>query len=155
MDFDTAFTRLIGNEGGYVNNPADPGGETKYGICKRDFPGEDIKGLTLDRAKQIYRERYWGPAGCDAWPPLLKFEVFDMAVNHGVKTAITLLQRVVGAADDGVIGPQTTMLVQSADQQRALRQLTARRLRYYTSLKTFPTFGAGWVNRVAANLERA
>ncbi len=155
MNFDQAFTALIGNEGGYVNDPRDPGGETKYGISKRSYPGEDIAGLTLERAKEIYRRDFWGPSGCDAWPDALKFDVFDMAVNAGVKTAIKMLQRCVGAADDGVIGPQTAMKVQIAAPDWVSRRFTAQRIRFYTGLKTWATYGAGWMNRLAANLERA
>lgn len=167
MTFDDAFTALVGNEGSYSNDSRDPGNwtsgivgsgvlkGTKYGIAAASYPGEDIVNLTLDRAKAIYRTQYWGPAGCDVWPDGIKFEVFDIAVNTGVKTAITLLQRAVGAVEDGVIGPQTTMRVQSADPQWVRRLLTAKRLRYYTALKTFPVFGAGWVNRIAGNLEKA
>ena len=155
MDFNTAFSRLIGNEGNYVNDPRDPGGETKFGISKRAYPGEDIANMTLERAKVLYQRDYWGPAGCDAWPDLVKFEVFDAAVNEGVTTALRQLQRAVGAADDGVIGPQTTMRVQSSDGAWLLRKLQAQRLRYYTSLKTFAAFGAGWVNRIAGNMDAA
>lgn len=155
MNFDQAFTALIGNEGGYVLDSRDPGGETKYGISKRSYPGEDIAGLTLERAKEIYRRDFWGPAGCDAWPDAVKFDVFDMAVNAGVKTSIKMLQRCVGAADDGVIGPQTAMKVQSAAPDWVARRFTAQRIRFYTGLKTWATYGAGWMNRLAANLERA
>lgn len=154
MNFDKAFEQLIGNEGGYVNDPRDPGGETKYGISKRSYPGEDIASLTLERAKAIYRRDYWGPAGCDAWPDLVKFEVFDIAVNMGVKTAVMMLQRAVGAGVDGVIGPQTTMRVQSAAGDWVVRRMVAQRIRYYTDLKTWPTYGRGWMLRIAANLDR-
>ena len=69
MTFDEAFLRLIGHEGGYVADSRDPGGETKFGISRRSYPGEDIKGnLTLARAKTIYARDFWGPAGCDAVP---------------------------------------------------------------------------------------
>ncbi len=155
MNFDKAFEQLIGNEGGYVNDPRDPGGETKYGISKRAYPGENIASLTLGRAKAIYARDYWGPAGCDAWPDLVKFEVFDIAVNMGVKTAVMMLQRAVDAGADGVIGPQTTMRVQSAAGDWVVRRLVAQRIRYYTELKTWPTYGRGWMLRVAANLEKA
>lgn len=153
MNFDKAFEQLIGNEGGYVNDPRDPGGETKYGISKRSYPGENIAGLTLERAKAIYLRDYWGPAGCDAWPDLVKFEVFDIAVNMGVKTAVMMLQRAVGAGVDGVIGPQTTMRVQSAAGDWVVRRMVAQRIRYYTDLKTWPTYGRGWMLRLATNLE--
>lgn len=155
MDFNTAFTLLVGNEGGYVNDPRDPGGETNFGITRRDYPGEDIRGMTLARAREIYRRDYWGPAGCDAWPAALKFEVFDAAVNQGPRTAVRLLQRAAGVPDDGVIGPQTLMRVQSTDPDRLRRRLVAQRIKHYTSLKTFGAFGAGWMNRLAHNLENA
>lgn len=155
MNFDKAFEQLIGNEGGYVNDPRDPGGETKYGISKLAYPGEDIAGLTLERAKELYRRDYWGPVGCDAWPDLVKFEVFDIAVNVGVKTAVMMLQRAVDAGVDGVIGPQTTMRVQSAAGDWVVRRLVAQRIRYYADLKTWPTYGRGWMLRIAANLEKA
>ncbi len=96
MNFDQAFERLIGHEGGYVNHPADPGGATKYGISRRSYPGEDIKGMTLARAKEIYARDYWGAAACDALPDGIKFDVFDMAVNSGVSAAIRLVQRAAG-----------------------------------------------------------
>ena len=157
MNFDQAFEHVIGNEGGYVNDPRDPGGETKYGITKRSYPGEDIAGLTLARAKELYRRDFWGPAGCEQWPEAVRFDVFDMAVNAGVKASIKMLQRCVGADDDGVIGRQTIAAVQNFDTQPEVlaRKFIAQRIRHYTSLKTWPTFGAGWMNRIAANLERA
>ena len=81
MNFDAAFKRLIGHEGGYVNHPSDPGGATNFGISKRSYPGEDIAGMTLERAKTIYKRDFWGPAACDALPDAVRFDVFDMAVN--------------------------------------------------------------------------
>ena len=113
MTFDQAFERLIGHEGGYVNHPADPGGETNFGISKRTYPGEDIRGMTLQRAKTLYRRDFWGPAGCDALPPGVQFNVFDMAVNSGVRNAIKTLQRAVGEIEDGVLGPRTLQAAQS------------------------------------------
>ena len=65
-DFDAAFTRLLGHEGGLVDHPADPGGLTNWGISQRSYPGEDIRGMTVERARLIYLRDFWGPAGCDA-----------------------------------------------------------------------------------------
>lgn len=152
MNFDDAFTKLIGAEGGYVNNPKDPGGETKYGVSKRSYPGEDIANLTLERAKLIYQRDFWGPVGCDALPDLLKYEVFDMAVNSGKVTAIKLVQLAAGAFADGILGPKTLQAIQSMDAATALRRLQAQRLRYYAGMVTWPAFGKGWVNRVATNM---
>ncbi len=155
MDFDTAFRLLIGHEGGYVNNPADPGGETKYGISKRSHPGEDIVGMTLERAKQIYKHEYWGPAGCDTVPAAIKFDLFDMAVNAGPRTAIRALQRAAGETDDGIIGPLTLQAVSSMPAARLIARFNGERLEHMASLPHWPAFGRGWARRIASNLKRA
>lgn len=152
MDFAKSFDLLIGHEGGYVNNPSDPGGETKYGISKRAYPGEDIKAMTLDRAKTIYLRDYWSPAGCDAVPDELKFDLFDAAVNSGVRTAIKLLQRACGEHDDGVLGPLTLQAVQSMPAARLQARFNGHRLMLIAGLPTWEQFGRGLVRRVAQNL---
>ena len=152
MDFDTAFTKLIGHEGSYVLNPVDPGGETKYGISKRSYPALDIRNLSLDQAKAIYARDFWGPAGCDAVPDGIKFDLFDTAVNSGVKTAARLLQRAVGEAEDGIIGPRTLQAVGTMPAPRVVARFNGARLAYMASLGTWPTFGRGWALRVADNL---
>ena len=113
MNFDLAFERLIGHEGAWVNDPRDPGGETKYGISRRSYPGEMIRTMTLERAKEIYLRDYWGPAGCNAVPDAIKYDLFDMAVHSGVITAIKTLQRTVNVDDDGKLGPVTLQAVAS------------------------------------------
>lgn len=157
MTFDDAFTQLIGNEGGYVDDPADPGGATKYGISQRAYPGEDIANMTLDRAKAIYLRDYWGPAGCDAVPDALKFDLFDMAVNQGVGSAIKCLQHAVGETEDGVLGPLTLQAAQSAPPMRLLFRFDAARLVHYAELDDarWLRFGRGLVRRVAGNMVAA
>lgn len=152
MNFDAAFERLIGHEGGYVNHPNDPGGETKFGISKRSYPGEDIAGLTLERAKAIYARDFWGPAGCDALPLALKFDVFDMAVNSGVRAAVKMLQGAVGETQDGIMGPRTLQAAQSMPAERLRARFNGKRLEFMASLPTWPSFGRGWARRIAANL---
>ena len=152
MNFDDAFAKLIGHEGGYTNNSADPGGETKFGISKRAYPGEDIACLTLERAKEIYRRDYWGPAGCDAVPDAAKFQVFDMAVNSGVRQTIKTVQRAVGESEDGVLGPHTLQALQSMPAARFVARFNATRLAFMAGLPTWPTFGRGWALRIADNL---
>lgn len=152
MNFDQAFERLIGHEGGYVNHPDDPGGETNFGISKRSYPGEDIKGLTLARAKEIYKRDFWGPAGCDALPESAKFQVFDAAVNSGVYRAIKLIQRTVGENQDGVLGPVTLQAIQSMPPDRFAAHFAAHRLAYMTSMPNWASFSKGWTRRVVANL---
>lgn len=82
-NFDSAFGIIVGVEGGYVNDPKDPGGETRFGISKRRYPNEDIKNLTLDRAKFLYKRDYWNSNGCDPMPWEQALLVFDSAVNGG------------------------------------------------------------------------
>lgn len=155
MNFDQAFERLIGHEGGYVADSRDPGGRTKYGISQRSYPGEDIAGMTLDRAKAIYLRDFWGPAGCDAVPDAVKFDLFDAAVNSGVKAAAKMLQRAVGETQDGIIGPRTLQAVQSMPAPRLVARFNGVRLEFMAGLSTWPAFGRGWARRIAANLMEA
>jgi len=151
MDFDTSFEKLIGNEGGYVKNPTDPGGETKYGISKRAYPMENIAALTLERAKELYRRDYWVPAGCETVPEPIKFDLFDMAVNSGVRQAIRTLQHAVGTTEDGLLGSATLTATQAMSPDRVLMRFNAARLLFMTTLVTWPTFGRGWARRIAEN----
>lgn len=154
MDFDTAFERLIGHEGGWVNDPNDPGGETKFGISRRSYPTEIIRTMTLERAKEIYKRDFWGPAGCDAVPDALKFDLFDTAVNAGVKTAIKMLQKSVGEDEDGILGARTLQAVWNAPPQLIDKRFNGHRLDHLNNLSTWPHFGRGWSQRIAENLMR-
>lgn len=154
MNFDQAFPLLVNIEGGYVNDPNDPGGETKYGISKRSYPQLDIKNLTLDQAKQIYLKDYWGIVGCDAVPDILKYDLFDMSVNQGQETAIKCLQHAVGETEDGILGPHTLQAVQSTPSYRLLFRFDAARLVHYAEAldASWLEFGRGWIRRVANNM---
>lgn len=122
-DFNAAFDFVIGAEGGYVNDPKDPGGETKYGISKRAYPGLDIASLTIEQARDIYHLDYWLPAGCESLDQAKALIVFDAAVNQGVSFAKTLVS----------LSPTAALTV------RALR---------YTQTKNFDRYGKGWLNRL-------
>ena len=152
MTFDEAFKALIGHEGGYVNDPKDPGGETKFGVSKRAYPGEDIAGLTLERAKALYLRDYWDVIHADELPKHVRFAVFDAAVNSGVRQAIKWLQRAVGVNDDGVIGHKTLSAVVAMDPYKLVAVFNGQRLKFMTELNTFHVFGRGWARRVAENL---
>ena len=154
MTFDDAFAVVIGNEGGYSNDPNDPGGETKFGISKRAYPGLDIANLTLERARGIYRHDYWDKVSGDLLPYRVALQVFDFAVNGGTDAAIRTLQKTLGVDVDGQLGP-VTLKAAAADPGRVAVLFCAQRLRFYTSTKLFPVFGRGWVNRVATLLEQA
>lgn len=151
-DFELAFVLLIGHEGGYVNDPRDPGGETKYGISKRSYPHLNIRSLTLAQAHEIYLADFWRRAGCHDMPPRLAFIVFDAAVNNGVAAAVRWLQTAVGAAVDGAYGPNTRIAMLRAverDETHVLVEVHAHRLRMMAELKTWPTFRGGWSRRLA------
>lgn len=165
MNFDEAFKLTIGHEGGYTTHQSDPGNwtggkvgvgtlkGTKYGIAANSYPNEDIKNLTLDRAKQIYKRDYWDKAKCDQLPDVLRFHVFDVSVNSGVSRGIKTLQQALGVNADGLIGPQTIGAAKSQDPNEVLLRFYSFRISFYTSLSTFSTFGKGWMNRVAGNLK--
>lgn len=155
MDFDTAFDRLLGSEGGYVNNPADHGGPTNWGITEsvaraHGYTG-DMRDLSRVFAKQIYKEAYWDALGDDVHPAI-KFQAFDFAVNAGVSTAIRKLQAAIDVADDGIWGPLSKAKLVTMDVNDVLMRFAAQRLQFYTLLSTWPTFGKGWVRRVAKDL---
>lgn len=152
MNFDQAFDRLISNEGGYVNNPADPGGETNWGISKRSYPTVDIKALTREGAKQIYLADFWNRGRMEEYDAAIAFQVFDAAVNHGIETAVRLLQRAAGVADDGHIGPVTVAAVKAKSVTDMLMLFIAYRIKFWTKLSTWATFGRGWANRAADDL---
>lgn len=155
MTFDQAFDRLMGNEGGYVNDPRDPGGETNWGISKRSYPGVDIRNLTREGAKAIYRRDFWARGRMDEYDGAIAFQVFDVAVNSGVETAVRMLQRAAGVADDGHIGPVTVAAVQAKSVTAMLMLIIAERLDFWRKLSTWPSFGKGWAGRAATDLRYA
>lgn len=150
--FDEAFEATIGHEGGYVNDPRDPGGETKFGISKQAYPGEDIPNMTLERAKELYRRDYWDKARCAEFPAHVALQLFDAAVNHGVTAAVKILQGAVGVARDGKIGPRTIHASRVAREEAFHALFNATRLEFYTGLRGWDAFGRGWARRIAENL---
>lgn len=157
MNFNDAFDRLMGHEGSYANHPADPGGETMWGVTKRVAAAYGYNGpmrdLPRDTAKQIYRTQYWDAVQADQLPDAVKFEVFDAAVNSGVSQAVKWLQRAAGATPDGVIGAKTIAAARAAGPLLGA-QYNGQRLQFMTDLPTWGSFGKGWARRIAANLMR-
>lgn len=155
--FDRAFTDLIGNEGGYSNNPADPGGETMWGVTlavarENGYMGA-MRDFTQAMAKIIYLKKYWLPQ-FDELPYGLAFQLFDGAVNSGVGQSIRWLQRALGEADDGKFGPVTMAAALKADPVKIAMLFSAKRLIFMTQLTGWASFGKGWARRIAENLER-
>lgn len=159
MNFDVAFERLIGHEGGYVDHPDDPGGETNWGITLRTARSAgyvgSMRNLTREQAKEIYRTEYWDRAKADQYDGAIAFQLFDAAVNHGIGQSIRFLQRAVDVADDGVVGRITLAAVHALSVTDVLSRFNAERLEFYTKLSTWPSFGKGWARRVVGNLKYA
>lgn len=145
--FDRVFSLLLGHEGGYVDDPNDRGGETKYGISKRSYPKVDIRGLTLEGAKAIYAADYWRPIRGDELPIGLALLVFDSAVNNGVGAAIRWLQRAAGVPVDGVFGPRT---IAAAVRPGVDAKFHLERAMAMTAMPTWPHHGKGWCVRLAS-----
>ena len=151
--FDQCFDNLIKFEGGYSLDARDPGGETNWGISKRAYPAIDIKNLTREGAKEIYKRDYWDRAQCCKLPPSLAFLLFDAAVNSGIGQAIRFLQRAVGVADDGVLGPMTISAINRLDAESLCARFLGHRLDFMTRLSTWDVFGKGWSRRIADQLK--
>ncbi|MEO6146534.1 MAG: glycosyl hydrolase 108 family protein [Sulfuriferula sp.] len=152
--FDDAFSILMVSEGGYSNNPADPGGETMYGVTekvarKRGYTGA-MQDLPLDKAKEIAKSEYWDVYHCDEFNSHIGFQVFDAAYNGGHPAQ--WLQTAAGVEADGDIGPATIAAVQAADPDKIIMRFDAYRLQYLSNLNSWPNFGRGWVRRIANNL---
>ena len=168
--FDRALAHVLEMEGGFTNDPLDPGGPTNQGITLGVFAAwrkvtltaanrqsliRDLKAIDPVTVREIYRRRYWDTAQCAELPPALAVMHFDAAVNHGVGTAIRFLQETVGAAIDGEIGPETRAAVAAAPRLTALATYAAIRERRYRTLPHFWRFGRGWLRRVDATLTLA
>ena len=156
MTLDEAFDKLLGHEGGYSNHPADPGGETMWGITARVARANGYSGPMKDMpkpvAKEIYRKLYWNPVKADELPEYFRYAVFDAAVNSGVSQSVKWLQRAVDVVDDGKIGPMTLKAAKDASPLKAFTML-GYRLDFMTSLPTWKDFGKGWARRIASLLK--
>ena len=155
-NFNKSFALVLKSEGGYVNNPKDPGGETKMGVTKAAWstwlkrtimPGEMAK-LTIADITPFYKALYWDKSYCPQLPLGLDYMVFDASVNMGVGQSIRLLQRSLGCVADGVIGPNTMKAINDADTKTLIDKFSAQKEMFYRSLATFATFGKGWLRRV-------
>lgn len=153
-NFKECLDLVLQSEGGWVNNPQDPGGETNLGVTKAVWeeyvghPVESLKKLTKDDVAPLYELKYWRPCYCEVLPRGLDFVVFSMGVNAGPGRSVKLLQQSIGCVPDGVIGPRTRELISSSNGTTLIAKFSETRREYYRSLKTFPIFGKGWLARV-------
>ena len=151
--FDDIIEKVLEHEGGYVNDPADTGGETKYGISKKAYPDEDIKELTIERAKELYKRDYWNRFKIDSFPSRIRHIYFDMCVNMGGGRATKILQEACNSKNsnkidvDGGIGKNTIKASANLEDFR----LRAYRVMFYAKLVMKKPeqvrFWVGWFRR--------
>ena len=160
-NWQTSFEHVMRSEGGYVNDPADPGGETNLGVTKAAWaayigrqvePGE-MHALTKEVVEPFYKANYWDKCHCDELPVGLDYAVFDFAVNAGIKRSAKFLQQAVGVEADGSIGAGTVEAAHSMDAAAAIRAFSQAKDDFYNGLaEKNPSqhkFLHGWLNRVA------
>ena len=152
VKFDDIIEVVLKHEGGYVNDPVDPGGETNFGIAKRSHPDVDIKNLTEEGAQEIYYQDYWMKNRVPQLPDELKHIYFDMCINQGRGRAVKILQQAANAKGanlkvDGGLGPKTIGALNGVELQR----VRAYRIKYYADLVTrkpdLEKFYFGWFRR--------
>lgn len=155
-NFKRSLELVLRFEGGYVNNPKDPGGATNKGVTLATFrryvkPAgtiKDLKALTDDQAGVVYRRQYWDAVVGAELPDGIDYAVFDLAVNSGVGRAARFLQTIVGAVQDGKIGSATLKAARALPRQQVINALCDKRLAFLHGLSTWPVFGKGWASRV-------
>ena len=162
-NYDKCLKAILHHEGGYVNHPKDPGGETNLGVTKRvyeEFGGtKDMKELTVEDVAPIYKKGYWDKMKGDDLPSGLDLCVFDFGVNAGPGRSAKYLQTMIGTVADGGIGPNTLKAVanyvEEVGLEQAVENFQEARQGYYEKLSTFDTFGKGWTRRVTETTELA
>ncbi len=168
--FSVALEHVLAMEGGFSDDPYDPGGPTNKGITLgvyADWKGQrltaaargallaSLKTIADGEVAQIYRQRYWDKARCDQLPAAVAIMHFDAAVNQGPGTAIRILQETIGTTADGIIGPLTLKALKDMPVETILRGYAANRRQRYRMIPHFWRFGRGWLNRVDKTLALA
>lgn len=153
--FDDAFSSLMGSEGGFVDDPRDPGGATRWGITERIAREHGYDGsmneLPYDTAKKIAKDVYWDLYQCDQFDYRIAYQLFDSAYNGG--HPVQWLQQAIGMNIDGALGPMTIDAAKKVKDPAAIAaMMNSYRLVYMTNLPTWRTFGAGWAKRIAKNI---
>jgi lysozyme family protein len=156
-NFDKCFELVLEHEGGYVNDPRDPGGRTNMGVTQRAWEAylnrnvteAEMRTLTPNIIKPFYRAMYWDKLKGDQLPSGVDYAAYDLAVNSGVSRAAKYLQEIAGVVADGVIGPKSLEAILACDPEQTADALCDMRLEFLKRLPTFETFGKGWSRRVA------
>jgi len=162
-NWETAFQMVLKHEGGFVNNPKDPGGMTNLGVTKRvweEFVGREVderemRALTPDAVKPLYKKNYWDKIKGDQLPSGVDYAAYDLAVNSGVGRAAKYLQQIAGVPADGLIGPQSIEAIKACPAEEVVDALCDMRLDFLKRLPTWNTFGKGWERRVVEVKQKA
>ena len=152
MMFDWAIEVILKHEGGYVDHPNDPGGKTNFGISKRAYPDLDIKNLTRQKAKEIYKSDYWDPLNLELISNAnICLDIFDMAVNSGKSRAVKMAQKLAGTDEDGGMGVITAKAINNYKGDFVKDYKHSRKI-YYQNLANnntkYEVFLRGWLNRI-------
>lgn len=147
-NFEACMAEVFKHEGGYVNDPHDPGGETNMGISKRSYPKENIRGMTRERAAQIYRRDFWDKLRCDELPDGLDLVAFDAAVNSGPSRGAKWLQQALGVAADGKVGMATIGAAKNTYAPAAVMRAIGFRRAFLKTLPTWERYKNGWNKRL-------
>jgi len=155
-NFDHSLDLVLKSEGGFVNNPKDPGGMTNLGVTAStwaNFKGrntneKEMRSLTRDDVAPLYEKKYWDACKCDDLPSGVDYLVFDFAVNSGPGRSVKTLQRALGLPEDGAVGPVTIQTIDVMDKTELIARFSDAKKQFYESLPTFATFGNGWLKRV-------
>jgi lysozyme family protein len=156
-NFEKSLALVLAAEGGFVNNPSDPGGMTNLGVTqtvwrdwvKRGVDEAEMRALKPELVAPMYKSKYWDACKCDDLPRGVDYAVFDAAINMGPGRAAKLLQAALGVTADGSIGRATIAAATAADPSDLIESFSFGKEAFYQSLPTFGTFGKGWFNRVA------
>ena len=162
-NFQKSLELMLKSEGGFSNDPHDPGGMTNLGVTRRAWEAyvqrqvneDEMRGLTPEIVAPFYKARYWNPCKCDELPLGVDYAVFDFAVNAGVSRASKTMQSALGTAADGIVGPATIGVAVNADPDHFLEKFSAAKEQFYRGLPTFKHFGKGWLRRVSEVKQKA
>ena len=162
-NFEKSLDLVLAHEGGYTNHLSDPGGRTNLGVTQQvweNYVGHkvdetEMRSFTKELVAPLYRKEYWDAVHGDQLPSGADYLAFDFAVNAGAFRSIKTIQRALNITADGIIGPVTVKAIQDTNAEEFINNFTNAKESFYRSLANFPTFGRGWLNRVAESKKAA
>ena len=162
-NFEKSLELVLQHEGGYINHPSDPGGMTNLGVTQRVWEAwvgysvdeKEMRSLTKELVAPLYKSRYWDAVHGDQLPSGADYLAFDFAVNAGSFRCVKTIQRALNITADGIIGPVTIKAIQDTNAEDFIEKFSNAKESFYLGLANYPTFGKGWLNRVAESKKAA